>query len=778
MKVQASTQFTQNYARLNLNTGNNPIASSQQVGVIGRRTGRLFFFDDKDTDELKSDTFDISDLKQTKMKDYQVYSSESKSESFSKSEAESFELESETSSSEDNETEKEGIIIEGRKASIKNNNNKYTKQFEVKNDVNDIGNKKEEKNKEIQQHNKDKELPMFKTKEQISLLMEQKKKEKEKEIQLTNKKKFVNDNVLSTIKKQNNKDEMSLFEDQSFLHELNNNNNNQQKVSNVKGGRNSVDGNNDTLVLDGKIEEEFNEGNNAWNRKQKNLKNFTIQEENEDEGEDINKISSKGKEVDNIVELESETGSDDSEIKDVEVNNNKDNKQQNAKKKNKNKKSVENVEIEKINESNVSKDKDKDNNNNNNSVQKEKEVPKKNNKKKNIKNIKKKDFILSENSEEEKESESESSSEESPIRNKKQAKKNKTRQPKKSAKQKAKAKPTRKKRFSNKRKSSFSDDYDYDIDDINNINSSQKIISESNSSKSKSPPKSKDISLNEDNKDKEKVSQHSNSPDKSQNKSLSKENKENKKNKQTKQKSTKSQYPSKPIKRKTKDIIDNKPPSNPKKKVRATQRLRYDYSKFNEKIEKESYFMNNKPRLFTMEIIHDKNANNSPKTFGINGRYSLRHRFGRLDHCIGEHIKYIHGKYGDTASQVVTTQKDFNIEERSKKKRKKKLVKPLQKNSTKGNNMLEDDYSEHSDGDNKILNIKPYSQKSEAQNYSATLKITIMESSEDNKIIIGKKEYKNVKKNDILTIFPNATYSIKNYSDDKLVMKVGVDNVD
>ena len=112
MKVQASTQFTQNYARLNLNTGNNPIASSQQVGVIGRRTGRLFFFDDKDTDELKSDTFDISDLKQTKMKDYQVYSSESKSESFSKSEAESFELESETSSSEDNETEKEGIIIE------------------------------------------------------------------------------------------------------------------------------------------------------------------------------------------------------------------------------------------------------------------------------------------------------------------------------------------------------------------------------------------------------------------------------------------------------------------------------------------------------------------------------------------------------------------------------------------------------------------------------------------------------------------------------------------
>ena len=81
-------------------------------------------------------------------------------------------------------------------------------------------------------------------------------------------------------------------------------------------------------------------------------------------------------------------------------------------------------------------------------------------------------------------------------------------------------------------------------------------------------------------------------------------------------------------------------------------------------------------------------------------------------------------------------------------------------------------YRRDDENNNKLLIVKPKSMKNDAKNYQTELEFKIIESANQNEIIVNDKSYKNVKKSTIINITPFAIYSIKNYSKENLVIQV------
>lgn len=185
---------------------------------------------------------------------------------------------------------------------------------------------------------------------------------------------------------------------------------------------------------------------------------------------------------------------------------------------------------------------------------------------------------------------------------------------------------------------------------------------------------------------------------------------------------------------------------------------------------KQSYQMLTKFRSKTFDVSHNNNSSlnssNSSTSFGINNRYSLRMRVPRLNHLMGERIKYIHTKYGDEVSQIISCRVHFMTYLSSYQliNTKHKLYKPLQE--------LKEDFDELKESNAIVLSIKPHCKKSERKNDKKQLVCEIKESQGNNWFIINEIIYKNQKTGKRLIIPSNASFEIRNYSNNELVIQL------
>ena len=254
-----------------------------------------------------------------------------------------------------------------------------------------------------------------------------------------------------------------------------------------------------------------------------------------------------------------------------------------------------------------------------------------------------------------------------------------------------------------------------------------------------------------------------------------------------------------PKKRKIK-IKDPKFPKLPKKLVRD----RY-YSENQELI--REYHAQENLKLFTYDIEIDK----QPKGFGINGRYSLRHRFPPLRKEFGECAHYVYGKNGPELQYIekVSTQfagftyinnKAKNQIEEKRQKKKKKLVKGgiiIEENSSENSSEEKDkndneenndeynsdllnsqDFSEFGEDEARFLKIPKGGKKNAAKNYDTLLTIKIHEAQGKNMIKVDKIEYKDLKSGDTIRVNKNQIYEILNFSDYDLIVQLLLDEED
>ena len=244
--------------------------------------------------------------------------------------------------------------------------------------------------------------------------------------------------------------------------------------------------------------------------------------------------------------------------------------------------------------------------------------------------------------------------------------------------------------------------------------------------------------------------------------------KENEKARNKKKDSKDYSLDDKPVKRKAKDVTKTKDPA--KTNTRKIHKKAPAFKELAEALDFQKFLDKHQGEIRT--ICFDT-VNSKQKFFGINNRYSLRNRVRKLNPILGERIQYVRTQYGDEIRTVYSSKlalQQLREKYEKDKKLKKKLVKAKK---TDLSSDLSENYSERDDeNNNKLLIVKPKSMKNDAKNYQTELEFKIIESANQNEIIVNDKSYKNVKKSTIINITPFAIYSIKNYSKENLVIQV------
>lgn len=822
MKIHPATQFKRAHPPININPD---ISTSQPIGVIGRRTGHLFI--DENEEDGKDFFFKDNDFKMKQFarqkdffqQEYQSNSSNSDSSNYQKdsssSEAEESSIEqSSDNSSDDDKEDSEGTIIPSKKDKIKKdmtiNKSKInypTKEIKVeaikKNDT--INSNKQEENikKEENEQNSagNTSFLKFKTKEQIQKIMSTQNNNKQKAKDVS---KIEGLSTIKKIEKGNN--DVSIAEEENLLNELNIN----KRLSNLgkkSSLAESIDLNEPSIDFDNVPE--VNGGsinlNGLSNIKLDNKTIPEIPDEENDEGKDVTSkeqkeqsLNKKGK----VKEAKSQSKSE------KEINKDKKKKKYSWKDK-KDKK-------EKINHKNkIEKDEEDDSNNdnsNNTISEKDSDIDKNENKKRKTKSNKNKKNEESDNKEDnaiidkeektniEKEKENIQSSirmskvkeqsnqlDESRKNNKKVKKTKKINQnrqndesvdDKSDIKEDIEKKEKKEQKEKNKDKNTIKDKSKLSISlkaEKKNSNSSliqNNSIPQINISSSKS----KKIIIDDDNEIEKPFENNEsmldansfNSPDNSIEKKEKESQKEIEKARNKKKVSKDYSLDDKPVKRKAKDVTKSKDP--PKTNTRKIHKKAPAFKELAEALDFQKFLDKHQGEIRT--ICFDT-VNSKQKFFGVNNRYSLRNRVRKLNPILGERIQYVRTQYGDEIRTVYSSKlalQQLREKYEKDKKLKKKLVKAKK---TDLSSDLSENYSERDDeNNNKLLIVKPKSMKNDAKNYQTELEFKIIESANQNEIIVNDKSYKNVKKSTIINITPFAIYSIKNYSKENLVIQV------
>ena len=260
---------------------------------------------------------------------------------------------------------------------------------------------------------------------------------------------------------------------------------------------------------------------------------------------------------------------------------------------------------------------------------------------------------------------------------------------------------------------------------------------------------------------------------------------------------------------------ENEEPKKKKITSKKKKKSKLKKTKINQKYSTNEMKSSELKALYQMKdkiipIIYEPEFKEKNATFG-NGRYSLRNRVPTLNHDIGEKIQYVDYGNGPEVKFIFKgghiLQENFKkyqkiVEENEKikeKTKKRKLIKGVKNsietikedsNELESNNTVvqseenenEKSYnseklnsgniSEEGDDDERLLKIPKQTKKNEAKNYDTKLIIDIIESAGYNMIRVNKDEYKNLKKGEHVEVNKNQKYTIMNFSDEVLIVKL------